>query len=248
MILGFVAGCDDAGTTGGTGGTGGVTAGGGTGTGGGSTTGGVGNTGGGSTGGSSSGGSGTGGSVPADGCLTTDGTGTFTRNLEDGRLETGTASGYAFAYISPSMGATAIDCGVLGDTATAICASGTVPSQVDYEAVAGIGVNVNQEGGEGTTPAAYASTVTGITVNYENKTPSELRVQVGTTGGDFCAVLMNTQTTATLTPADFNSTCWDMMGDAWDGTGLESIQLITPSSNTATRPFSACLNGFTITP
>lgn len=246
MILGFVAGCDEGTPSTGGGGTGGVTAGGGgTGTGGGSTTGGA-SSGGASSGGSSSGGSGTGGS--AGGCLTTDGTGTFTRNLEDGRLETGTASGYAFAYISPSSTATAIDCGVLGDTATAICASGTVPAQEAYEAVAGIGVNVNQEGGEGTTPAAYAGTVTGITVNYENKTPSELRVQVGTSGGDFCYKLTNTMMSATLTPADFNSACWDGTGDAWDGTGLESIQLITPSKNTATTPFSACLNGFTITP
>jgi hypothetical protein len=244
MILGFVVGCEDGSTTG-TGGTGGTIVAG--------TGGAVVGTGGavvGTGGATATGGSvgATGGAVGAGSCLTTDGTGTFTRNAMDGRFESGTASGYGFAYISPSAGAEAIDCGAAGDTATGICASGTVPAEATYAAVAGIGVNVNQPGGEGTTEVAYAQTVTGLTVNYTQNAAGTLRVQVSTTGGDFCYKLDNAATSKALVPADFNSKCWDATGTAWDGTGLKSVQLIIPSSNTATTPFDACLTGVTLTP
>jgi hypothetical protein len=189
---------------------------------------------------------GTGGVVSTT-CSVTDGVGTFSRNSGDGRFESGTGSGYAFAYVSPYTGGPATDCGAPTNTATGICASGTVPAQASYTAVSGIAWNVNQPGGVGTTAAVYAGTVTNVGLSYKNNTTSTLRVQASTTSGDYCYTL-GAGTSAALTAASFNSACWNGSGTNWNGVGLKSIQLITPSDAVNPTPFSACLNGVTLTP
>lgn len=185
------------------------------------------------------GGNGGGGQQPSSGSFTRD---------EMGRFMGGNVAGYGFAYISDENGVST-DLAKPTDTATNICGQGSLPTS--YEAVGGIGVNVNQPAPEpgaaaAGPPQAYAGTVSSITVEYTNVAGSTLRVQATTTSGqNFCKALP-AGTSATVTPADLNSKCWDGTGEAWDGTALESVQLIIPGDEAAAVSFNACLNGVSV--
>jgi hypothetical protein len=190
-------------------------------------------------------GTGTGGAPVAGGALT----------VTAGYATNGTFKGYGYTFTGPATGSTATVAPAKFTTETSLCASGMIGPDTTYASVVGMGMNVNQE--VGTTAAeppamTVATAGTGLTINVGSVTGltlspgvgSQLRAQVKTATGDFCAPLpaMGPQT---IPWAMFNSKCWNTAEAGavafTAGTPIKAVELIVPSSTTMVGPFMFCL-------
>ncbi len=130
-----------------------------------------------------------------------------------------------------------------------LCVSGTVAADVDYGGFAMLGWNIsqtiNEETFEGEEANEIATSGTGITYNIVNNNPStSLRIQLqdnsDTDAGRWCADV--TGTTGTIEWSDFNTTCWNGLGDDFSvGTQISSIAVQVAGTAADDVPFDFCL-------
>lgn len=194
-------------------------------------------------------------------------TGTLTNAA--GYITAGNYAGYGFFYISPSSDQTlTVACtdstkggntSYFGTSKNSLCGAGIVPADTCYNAIGGIGFNLNQSvaGGTNSNPP-ISGTISQITVAWTCTTAcSGLHIQVvqdATASGTptpYCYDAGDAGSTSplTLTASQFTTSCWSSAapGTAWDGTNAQSFQFIIPSQATATTPFDLCITSVTIT-
>jgi hypothetical protein len=184
-------------------------------------------------------------------------------------------SGFAYVFISrtansvsslgscpdyvPANPSDTLLCGAatFGASTSAVCGAGIVPSDCTFNAVGGIGFNLNQaqwgygtaENGytQPTNPISMPAVVSNVTVTFANIAKSNLRIQIAQHSADaptyYCFGIEGMQSPLTVASSKFTTNCWDSAspGSIWDGTGLESIALIIPSQQTTPTPFDACI-------
>lgn len=188
-------------------------------------------------------GAGTGGGAGPTGAIT----------LTAGYASNGTWKGYAYGFVGPATGSKATITPTMFSMATSFCSSGMITADTTYASVAGMGFNVNQEAASSTTEppiGTVATTGTGLAISVTatgltlSSGGSQLRAQVKTAGGDYCANIA--ATTAMIPWTMFNKTCWDTTAAGaaafTAGTAISAVELIIPSSGSATvGPFNICL-------
>jgi len=143
------------------------------------------------------------------------------------------------------------------------CAQGTVGANEDYESVALLGFNINEDPATADCsydPAAATSegppgielTGSGIAANIVkqgDETDFTFRVQIqGPNGATdendrWCATITETQGKIFVPYEDFNTKCWDDSGDAYSGQPISAVVFLVPGEPTAT-PYNFCVNGF----
>ena len=172
-----------------------------------------------------------------------------------GYATNGIYKGYGYTFTGPATASKATITPATFTTETSLCASGMITPDTTYASVAGMGMNVNQEVGTTATEPPAMTVVTsgtGLTINVGSVTGltlaagsgSQLRAQVKTATGDFCAPLpaMGPQT---IPWAMFNSKCWNTAEAGavafTAGTAIKAVELIVPSSTTMVGPFMFCL-------
>lgn len=163
-------------------------------------------------------------------------------------------AGYGFVYISPTSNpADSITCPNtdFGPSTSALCGAGIVPADCAYNAVGGIGFNLNQSmaGETGSAlPSNSPAKVSTVVVTFANAANTDLHIQIvqNTTGSDaggtyYCYEAKGAISPLVLNASDFNTTCWTTGGTPWDGTGAQSFQFVIPSQATSPTKFDACI-------
>lgn len=196
------------------------------------------------TGGSIITGGGTGGAPVTGGALT----------VVDGYAKSATWMGYAYTFVGPMTGSKATVTPASFMAMTTLCAMGTIAADPAYASVAGVGWNINQAVGTTATPPPIlptASSGAGLSINVTATgltlaagTSSQLRAQVKTAAGDFCAPI-GASGSSNIPWASFNKTCWDTtLPTAMvfaGGTPITAVELIIPSGTAPVGPFTLCL-------
>jgi hypothetical protein len=212
----------------------------------------------------------------ADNCgVASSATGSFIPSPYYNYLSLGSFSGFAYVFISPAANSfinlqacpdyarpTPSDtllCGTatFGASTSALCGAGIVPADCTYNAVGGIGFNLNQpqwgygtiENGntQPTNPISTPAVVSNVTVTFVNAAKSNLRIQIAQHSADapiyYCFGIEGMQSPLTVASSKFTTTCWDSAnpGSIWDGTGAASIAFIIPSQQSTPTPFDACI-------
>jgi hypothetical protein len=194
----------------------------------------------------------------ADNCGTaTAASGSFTVSGTDKNyFKVGDFGGYGFVYISPTTDpakSVTCDAKTFGSSTSALCGAGIVPADPVYNAVGGIGFNLNQatSGGKDSAKAITTpATVGTVTITFANTAATGLHIQIvknaaGTDSGgvNYCYDAKSKDSPLTLNASEFTTTCWDPAapGDPWDGTGAQSLQFIIPSDATSPTTFDACI-------
>ena len=178
-------------------------------------------------------------------------------------------AGYGYVYISPTAHSAmptpghnctyeaivpnstdTLDCGntAFAPSTSALCGAGTVPADCTYNAVAGIGFNLNQSYTDRSAkPITSPATISTVTVTFVNTANSNIRIQIvqHTAGGavDYCYDITGMTSPLTVDAGYFTTTCWDGRnpGSAWNGTGAESFEFIIPSQELTPTSFDACI-------
>lgn len=194
---------------------------------------------------------GSGGSTGAGGTPVS--TGALT--VVDGYGMSGSWKGYGYTFTGPATGSKATITPATFMAMTSLCSNGSIMADTTYASVAGMGWNINQA--VATTATAppietTASSGTGlaITVSVTGLTlvtggGLQLRAQVKTAAGDFCAPLAASG--LQMVPwAMFNSKCWNTAETGAAafvaGTPIKAVELVIPSGTAAVGPFTGlCL-------
>jgi len=108
---------------------------------------------------------------------------------------------------------------------------------------AGIGVNLNQANGTGTTPASFsAASSTGVTYALDSL-PGTMRMVVGDSKTDYCVALQSRS--GTIPWRSFNSACWGTTGVALAGppASFTSVrfQVVADTSYGISTDFNFCI-------
>ncbi len=197
---------------------------------------------------------GTGGATTTGSGGATVSTGALT--VMDGYGMSGTWMGYAYTFVGPATGSKATIAPATFMAMTTLCASGMITADTTYASVAGMGWNINQAKGttaveppimtvatSGTGLAISVGSVTGLTL--APGAGSQLRAQIKTAAGDYCAAIPAAGTSM-IPWAMFNTKCWNTAetGAApfTAGTAIKAVELVIPSTAAATiGPFNMCL-------
>jgi hypothetical protein len=162
--------------------------------------------------------------------------------------------GYAFSYADgdgPNATPTGMSHATLAPSEP--CISGSVmalpptptPADLANDWGCGIGFNLNQAEGAGTTAMPYAFSGTGVTVTTTGVPPCTVaRVVVDLAGTDYCAAF----TEGTAIPwTTFNTACWDNSGTALTGPPTsQSIKVQFLTSAAGACPYTNfCVTGIT---
>ncbi len=142
------------------------------------------------------------------------------------------------------------------------CASGSVGPHPDYESVALLGFNLNEDSNTSCAydPAAATSVgppgvtmgASGIAANIVKQgtdTNFTFRVQIQGSNGAidendrWCATITATQGKIFVPYEDFNTKCWDGTGNDYAGEPISAVVFLVPGEPTAV-PYSFCVNGF----
>jgi hypothetical protein len=162
--------------------------------------------------------------------------------------------GYGYTFVGPMTGSTATVTPMNFAAMTSLCESGMIAPDPMYASVAGLGWNINQAKGLTATPPeimTVPSSGTGLSIKVSATgltlaagAGSQLRAQIKTAGGDFCAPI-SAAGGVSIPWASFNKTCWDTTAVGAmafvPGTPIRAVELTVPSSTTAVGPFMLCL-------
>jgi hypothetical protein len=161
-------------------------------------------------------------------------------------------AGYAFSFISFSQDPNdKMVCG-FEDDATSLCLAGHLPWKLntpeDLAEVAVVGWNLNQEASPEAAARPLSWTVSTVTVAFVNRAKSDLRLQVNQGTNYYCYDLSSATSPVTVKADELSTSCWDMAGYSWDGTGATGIQLVVPSEPGRDVTFDVCLATVTLHP
>lgn len=141
------------------------------------------------------------------------------------------------------------------DPGPPFCVSGHVPATSNSTAVAMIGMNTNQDQGNGPVAAPWTPTGVGILVNVSNAGGSPLRLQIqtdetGAIGEEWCAMLTEFDQDVVVPWSDFyqHARCADRVGTPFDQTmaGIATVMVLVPGTSEAGGyDFEFCLNELT---
>ena len=158
--------------------------------------------------------------------------------------------GYLFTTTEePNLGTTIVPEEGEAFVGSDLCVSGSVAADEDYGGFAMLGWNIsqtiNEETFEGEEANEIEVTGTGITYNIVNNNPStSLRIQLQDNSesdeGRWCADV--TSTSGTILWKDFNTTCWNGLGDDFSaGTSISSIAIQVAGAAADDVIFDFCL-------
>jgi hypothetical protein len=161
----------------------------------------------------------------------------------------GSAHGYQFAYSDRNDGGgssaqiTSPSC-VTGTAVGADCTTASSPDTCySTHWGAGIGFNLNQATGEGTTPMNFTSAGSGGVTYAVDRLLSNVRMVVGDSTTDYCANL--TASSGTIPWSGFSSSCWNTTGSYLSGppSKLVSVrfQVVADTSYAGFSSFDFCV-------
>ncbi|MEP6654285.1 MAG: hypothetical protein ABJA82_13055, partial [Myxococcales bacterium] len=159
--------------------------------------------------------------------------------------------GYGYTYVGPMVGSKATITPATFEGLTQLCATGSIAADPTFASVAGMGFSVNQANTPMPPILTAPTSGTGLSINVSvtglTLAPgagSQLRAQLKSAGGDFCAPIPAAGT-STIPWASFNKTCWDTtaVGNAAfvAGTAITAVEVLVPSAMTAIPTFMVCL-------
>lgn len=127
-----------------------------------------------------------------------------------------------------------------------LCVSGRVGADPDYGGFAMLGLNLNQDIEGDASESSWTPWGAGIAYDIADAADSVLRILLVAEQNDadatWCAPV--TAGSGIIAWSDFNTQCWDNMGEPYDGmTPLKSAIVFVPGSSASDVPFDFCLNG-----
>jgi hypothetical protein len=125
---------------------------------------------------------------------------------------------------------------------TPFCVEGTVARQPAFETEATLIFTLNQT--PGALPAAVAPTGSGIAVSFTRSTGAPLRLELTGPAGVWCYELPVVRGQAFVPYAEFNTTCWDGLGQTYGGEPVESLGFEVPGRAEQDTAYDFCVAGF----
>ncbi|MBN2804024.1 MAG: glycoside hydrolase family 5 protein [Deltaproteobacteria bacterium] len=124
------------------------------------------------------------------------------------------------------------------DGADSLCASGNLIAE--YSSLAKAGFNLNQDAPAGSAVLSVVPEGDGIYVNVSNDGGTELRAVINAGSVSWCAIIESSGGVS-IPWNSFNTECWDNGGTYFDGTAIDSFEVLVPGTIDGEISYNFCL-------
>jgi hypothetical protein len=155
-------------------------------------------------------------------------------------FQAGDWAGYGWTGIGPAAGGTVTELSSDWTSgSTPVCISGTLAE--DYSSLGVLGMAVSQARGSQTMNTwAPGSQYTGVEVDISKRVNTEIRMELVTANGEYCALIPAGG--VTLAWSAFATECWGTSGTRYNGEPFDRIQFYAPGDSDSKVNYDYCLN------